>query len=531
MGVRAWINGLSVWNGKKIFAQDYTYSEDSTPIDASDTFGGSPQLTLIVNAVPGDKEFKNKDVEVTDGSLGRIRAIGRTPSGNEKTTSIQADGRTALLNVQKQTQPFTGTLSAALLSYFALCGLTSQITIDSIIGAKAVVLPGWNALVADMVRMLLVINGLEMTEIGNEIVIRPIRQRVAERLRDTDNASWSIDSSSLAKQVEGFYYNNTQRSNTLIYPFGGWNDQVQVYQVDAGSTLTFDLPVNASLTGVQQPVAVDSVTREYVNSSVYSVTGSNGLPVPAAQWLAGGGRLEVKILDDLSTLRVTVTGMNGGQFPPYRLANPAGPSNVYSSLRIVATGVFWEEKSELIYTGANETLTSQDVGASVKIPFINTRAEMYDAMIWAVARWCGPIQKLTISTAGIQRKGERNAFRYPTIREFNAANIGKLISDFNVEWAGKTIAQFNAYWDATVVDEFENQAFGNMGGARLLDDGQWYRVRTSQRGKIFQLSLEKDTTVRDFNTRYTDMTIAQFNAFWKGKTLSDFNSRPLREGL
>lgn len=531
MGVKAWINGLRIWNTQKIIPTSYSYSEDSTPIDPTDTFGGSPQLTLVVKSVAGDKSFKNKPIRVTDGSLGRIEAIARTPGGNGLLTTLQADGRTSLLNAEKLATPFVGTLDAAFRYYFSLCGLTTQITIDPIIGARSVVLPGWDGNVADHVRMLLVINQLEMTEVGAEIVIRTLRQRVALRLRDTDRPQWTIDSSQIAKQVEGYYYNNVQRTNTLIYPKGGWNPDVQVYQVEASGVTVFDIPVEASLASVAQPVAVSSVAKEYVASSVYSIVGTDGKIIPAAQWTRNGGSLQVEILEDQSTLRFTLRGSRETQYAPYRVAMPAGPSDVYSSLRIVASGVFFTEMTELMYTGANEALASQDVGATIKIPFISSLTDLYDAAIWAVARWCGPVQKLTLSTAGIQRKGERNAYRYPTIREFNAANLSKTIAEFNVEWAGQSIAQFNAYWDATVENEFANQAFGNMGGARFLDDGQWYRVRSSAKDGTFQLQMDRDTTIRDFNTRYANMTIAQFNDFWADNQVADFNSRPLREGL
>lgn len=527
-GIKLMIDGLLRWGGHKLTVSTYTYTEDSTSIDITDSYGGSPQLSVGVISVPNDKRWRNRRIELTDGSRGRASAIARTPGGNGIVTTIQADGRTALMNAERQAQNFVGTLDGAFRYYFGLVGLTSQITIDGPAGLRQVVLPGWKANVFDQVKVLLTLQQLEMSEVGTEIVIRPLRQRIALRIRDEDPVQWTMDSSQIAKKVEGFYYTNEQKVNTLVYPKGGWKPDVQVYQVDAGQVTEFDIPVDVVLSSVVQPTAVDSVPQALVGASVYSVTGTDGLIIPAAQWRAGGGNLVVSINEDLKSLHVVLTGPTGVNNGPFRLAMPSGPSSVYSSLRILGSGIFFDAKSVMLYTGANESLATQDVGATINRPEISTLAQLYDAAAWALARWCGPIMKISLSTAGIQRRGERNGYRYPTIREFNAANIGKTIAQFNSEWAGKSIRQFNDYWNATVVDEFKNQAFGNLAGARFLDDGQWYRVRSASIAEDFSLQMEKDTTIRDFNERYANMTIAQFNAFWAGLTISDFNVQPLR---
>lgn len=532
MGVRSFLQGRNWWFGKRLNAVSYGYDEMSTPVDPTDTYGGSPQLTANYLETPELKYSGDRELVIQDGSRGRAFGIVRTPSGNGSTVTLAADGRLSLANVDRVAQPYSGTLNGAILYYLGLVGLTDQIIIDLTIGARPVALPGWQANVWNQLKKLLVVHRCEITEIGTQIVVRPLRQRIAQRIRDTGKVSWSVDRTQRARTVEAYFYNSTAKTNAVFYPTPeGWTSDTTIISVDAGATVIQEFDIEASLSSVQQPSAVSSVDRSYVASSVYSVIGNDGLVIPPAQWVAGGGNVTVEILENTKRIRVTVTGSSELQYAPYRLAMPSGTTNAYSSLRIVGTGVFFSDRALYsIATGANPDIVTQEVGGgTVDNEFFDTIDRFYDAMIWAAAKYGGPQAKITLQTAGIQRLGERNAYLFPTIRQFNAQYLGQTIAQFNAAWANKTIRQFNAAMDATVVDEFRNQAYGNMGGARLLDDGQWYRVRHATRnGSAWDLELDRDTTIRDFNDRYKNMTIAQFNQFWSGYRIGDFDVRPLR---
>ncbi|WP_217182691.1 hypothetical protein [Streptomyces sp. AC495_CC817] len=499
----------------------FTIVEDSTPVDPSDSSGGYGQITTVVYDEQEVRGHSGKRLDLVDGQQGETTGTIRGLSGNGIAATIVADSRLALTAVKRQAQPFIGTLGNALRYYLGLCGITSGIVVDPALESKAVQLLGWNGVVYDQLKKLGPVHRFEMSLVSNNVVFRPVRGRVAVDYRDAQRA-WVQDESNLAQRVEGYSY-GVSSGTQLAYPIGGWNQDVTVYVVDAGQTTEIDIPLEASLTSVSQPTCVAFVDRYHSATSVYSVSGNDGIAIQPAQWAAGGGSVTVAIGEDTRSLKVTITASSETQYSPYRIGVSAGTSDWYSSLRLRATGVFYSKKLMSLPACLDPDRAPQEVGATVDNEFFENEDDLYHALLWSAARFGTPRMTINVTTKGINRVGDSGSARYPTIGDveaiFGAATIATRFTQL-----GPTIKDWDDTLFALVRDDFENQAFGNVGGARVERDGAWYRIRSATIAPAqVQYSAEWDTVIGDLPVE----TIAQWEARWAGRTIADVDREPL----
>lgn len=539
---RLTIDGLSAFTdiaGKRwrYAASDYSAVEDSTPIDPSDTSGGAGQIGLSIAPTPDGKQLRGKTVRLTDGAQGSTTGrISAASGGTANPTAVTADSRLIALNVVRVANPYTGTLAGAFSYYLGLVGITTAVSVDASLGGTPVVFPGWKAVVWDQVKRLCAVYRVEVSLVSDVVVVRPVRQRVTQDYRDAD-VSWSVDDTDISQSVEVFYYQSKSQASGLVYPAGGWTKDVTIYQVNAGEIATIDIPLQpesggegagCSVTSIVQPTCVDSVGPGDSTASVYTVVGNDGLPVTAAQWLARGGSLKVDIGEDTRSLTLTITGADDKQYSPYRIAMGAGDSSFYSSLRIIGTGVFFDKKKITLGTGNSQDVAPNEVGATVDSEFVTGLGDALSAGLSALCSATGPKQTLTVKTKGVNRQGDDGSFAYPSAADWNAKFAGWTATTFNTAYAGKTGADLDSAMIALVQGRFENQAFGNIAGARRFHDGCWYRVRSATvtpGGVTYQ--AERDTIASDWNAWYAGMTAAQFNAVAAGLTAYQFNVKPL----
>lgn len=509
----------------------YSIVEDSTPVDPSDSSGGIQQATFTVRLRPDDdwKSWRGQSAVITDRSQGTTSLIVTDLTVSQSIATVTANSSLAKAAVVRTTQPYQGTLGGAIRYYLGLVSITTNIVVDVTLESVPVVFQGWEGEVYFHVsKMLGPAFGFELALVGEQIVCRPFRTREATHNHDVQ-LSHSISQGNVAQSVVTNYYESTYKTNALAYPPGGWTPDVTVYQVDAGQVITVDdIPLNASLTSIQQPVCVTNVLPLYAGSSVYAVAGNDGLPIPPAEWAAFGGALSVKINDDTRSLSLTITGMNYAPNAPFRIAVSSGPSNYYSALRIVGTGVFTNQKSVTGYSTLSTDLATQVLGTTVDSPFITNQAQAYDRNIWTLAHYSGLTQALSVASTGINRAGDSGSYSFATVADFNQANSGKTIADFDSQWVGQSIDEFNQYWKDHSGSSFQNQAFGNLGGARILSDDSYFRIRTATdaAGQV-SYTAEADTTVADFDALWVNKKISDFDSFWSGKLVSDFDVSPL----
>lgn len=495
-------------------ARGYSVVEDSTPVDISDSSGGIGQMTVELdeNEFEGDLDLydlltlHNEPIELRDGANGITSGIVRGIGSPDYSGTLTADGAAAALAVNRQALPFNGTLENAFDYYLDLAGYTAGRIVDPSIASRSVSYMGFNAVVWDELKKICSAEQVEMTYVSGNMVFRPLRERVSENYRNS-SVTPQLATADLARNVDIAYFNRKFITGGLVYPTGGWTPDVKIITVNAGETRIETLEANVSLQSVTQPTCVASVSRFHSTSSVYCVTGSDGLVIPPAQWAADGGSLTVAIGSDARSIDVTIQAPATGQFEQYTIAMPAGTSadDQYSSLRLVGTGVHFRREVLRLSTSVDPDVVTAEVGTTVENEYVNTVDDAHRLGRWVMKRYGSPRYTLQVTTSGINRLGDNGVYVYPSVADFNTIYSGDLISNFNAAWPGGTIADFNAFMAAQTAIDFENQAFGNIGGSRIRFGDAWFRIRTgTTTPDTITYTAEEDTTVGDFNDEWAD---------------------------
>lgn len=531
-------------NVAKGISSSYSVDEESTPVDVSDVTGAVGRIT-VEQSIPRteaarilSKRLRRRTLQLEDAGrgqiMGRISQVSQNSSG---TVTYPVDQPTIKFVVRRSVPPFSGGLGNYLEMLFELVGVTTGFLIDSSLQNIPVVYRGTDEDLWLHLKRILPLHHAEIAFVSNNIVVRPVRGRLVDQRRDIDFDTTLADNQ-LARYVEGYHYNTETIVDELVYPPGGWNEDVSVYQVDANETIEVELELSASVTSVEDPIVLDFVAVNANNMSAYCVTGNDDKPIMAAQWLDGGGSITLEIADDTETVIAKIHGANIPELAPFRIAAVAGPSDYYSSLRIVGSGVRYERTMFRMRTAVPDDLVTTEV-VEVDNPNISTQAELLDALAWTLARYGDAgRQSLNVRSRGVQRKGDTGSYVYPTIGEFNAQATDEgwtTIADFNLALAAEgwdTIGEFNDSQFALVATDFVNQAFGNVAGARDFRDGMYWRIRKATlTPDTVSWSAEPDTIIQDGNDRWTGKTIADFNAAWDGFTVGDANIAPLERTL
>lgn len=521
-------------------ASTYSIVEDATPVDISDATGGYGQITIGLPDHVNVARARGAVIDVEDSRNGTTVGTARTPSATAFGKQIVADSRLAPLNNDRTAAYYTGTLEGAITYYLSLVDITAGIFIEPELRDTPVALRGWFGNVWDHMRKLAATFRFEVTVTSDNIVFRRTRTREAETYRDA-NIDWSMDDSQLAERVELYWYDQpTVSASTLLYPLGGWNPDVNIVTVEAGKTETVDVDLHpdgdetgpgASVLSVQQPVCVASVSKTHASSSVYCVAGNDGVIIPPAQWLAGGGSVTVAIGEDGASLIITVTGSRETQYAPYRIMMPSGTTEGYSSLRLVGQAMSYTRRRIELPTGCPPGEAAQDMAATVDATFITNYGDAFLALANAGQRYGAPKKVLQVTSGGINRVGSLDSYRYQTIDDWRADYTGMTINDWRAQYAGVRASAWNTAWKSTTRENFDNQAFGNVVGARREFEGTMYRIRSSTiTPQNVTYTAEGDTTLDDFRAAWAGRTIDDWRVIQAGLRASDFNAAPLATG-
>lgn len=468
MGVDIRIDGGVEWN-----ASDISVSEDSTPLDPSDTFGGVGSISFVVPVAEGSKELLTGTVEIDDSSRGTTTGVVDAIGGDRVAVKADAMTRLSALVADRTALPHVGTLDSLLLYYFGLCDITTGIVIDASVGAVEIVAPGWYGEVWAQVKKLASAYQFEVATVGADIVVRPPRQVTATRVRESSFA-WSLDRSDLAQTVEAWYYPVASITDALVVG----NELAPISNLDAGEVHEFDVRLSASLSSVDQPVAVDAVSFDSDGASEYSILDASDVPVDAEYWRRNGGHVTVEIGEDTRTLHVTVVGCHERARAPYRLVGVKADGFEFSTLRIVGSGVSLGREK---YTMPAAIDAAREVGAEVDNDFLTSWGHAHLVMLHAARRHGGTSRRIRGSA-----------------------------------------------WHVAPGAEFEGQQYGNVAGSRIFEDFNVYRIRAATltpSGVSYE--AEVDTTFADTNDVNSGHTIADWNALWSGRPIDDFNLRPL----
>lgn len=566
---------------------DWSIVENSTPLDAADTSGavGTISVTFDQRVTPSaTKRMRRKVVTVDDQGQGQI--IGRvdTTTGGSGTRTITGQNQLTLLAVNRTMKPFSGTLAEAMSYYLGLCGITDPDTyfVDETIALANVTLIGTYGNVWLQLKKLCVVAGIEISVVSDKIVIRPVRQRIGQNYRDSSQ-SWAIDDSQIASSLQVYYYEPIAVSPGdrvlrpsdaadwddgktgavygddpllggiadpneddwlglgLVYPTIDTLKSAEVLTVAAGETKTVQITLGASVTSLKQPAAVTKVSPNVAPAiSCYSVSGNDTLPISALEWRNRGGKITAKINDDTQTATLTITGAGIPELSPFTIGVDDG-QNQFNTLRLVGTGIGFTKKSITVHTGVSKDLAQQDQGATIDNEFITDIGEAYNAAVKAMGKLVGSYQTITVQTTGINRIGDTGTYIFPPVSTFNDdfasfATGAEFDSGQEAITGASTVGEFNDWGKKQVVTRFENQAFGNVGGARIEYDGSWYRIRTATLGPTgISYTAEMDMTLGDFAAAHPDgITESEFDALYADDaaiTVGDWNARPILGGV
>lgn len=246
-------------------------------------------------------------------------------------------------------------------------------------------------------------------------------------------------------------------------------DDNRILSVGAAQETVTKIQTEAYLTSVIQPTRV---TTFVPGAGTYYVIDSTGLPIVEDQWEDYGGALSVAIDNaEAGTIVITLTGPRE-QIPsttaPYSLAVSDG-QNQYAALSTLGSGVVADPQTLNLLTGADPSITPQDVAFTVDNAFINTLEQAYDAGIWAAVDASGPRTTYNIDVptvavtgfgdaAGSLIQAETSTYRVvdatvgrtsTSVTAIRHATVGTF-DDF---WSGQTVDEHDAFWGTYLCED------------------------------------------------------------------------------
>lgn len=532
MAIEIEVTGTGKFAGHKSSIGSYSYDEESTPITPGDSSGGVGQLSFDVLEDSDQTILLYRDgIRLTDSFSGAVAGVVDSIAVNDGVATISGRSRLGLLNTTRTVLGGATTLGTLITRVLNAGGITTGISIDASLSSISVIAPNYTGDLWIYLKDIAVAYQIEVALLNDTVTIRPLRQRIISPL-NIESESWEVSDVQLAQSVEVAYYNYSTVADSLVYPKGGWNSDVQVYQVDSAQTLAVDIPVDFYLSSVKQPIVQATVSKTYAGpDSVYSVAGNDGLPIPAAQWSDNGGSVTLSLKDDGTTIQATIVGANIPNLAPFRLAVSSGPSDYYSTLRIVGSGVSFDRQIFTQPTGLTASDTPTLVGITVDNPLISTFDAARDAAMRAIVPFCLPSRTYSATARVVNRSfTDGPEVIYPTFQVYNESlPVGYTFGNFNTEWSGKTFQQFTDAQGSTVVNDFKNQAFGNVAGARVKYRDAWYRISSANSTQDgIRFSANFDNLFSDFNTQWAGKTFTDFNGQMAGLSFTDFALIPMR---
>lgn len=544
MGVRVTVNG-------RVYEPvSFETSEEATPIAAGDSSGSVGTISIEIPYPDASRTdpvltfgptiLQGKDVTLTDSHLGYT--LGKVQSVSDQresgTFSLAILSRLDELNKYNvQAEPYVGTLGGGVAYYLSLAGITTDYLVDPLIAGDSVLFPGWTGELWYHLKQMVSALDCDLSLVSGVILVRPIRSRTVAIGRDLTRSAAS-GGGSLAETVEVYWYDSQAISDELVYPLGGgWSPNVEILNVNAGETSEYQLELSASLSSIQDPVMKTFVSQSHISSSVYTIVADDSLPVSVAEWTDNGGSVTVVLNPDTISLTVTMVGATnipiagGGYAKSFSLALASDESGSrYSTLRVLGTGVAYTREKEIFRTGVPHEDSPTLVGETIDNPFITTRSALYDAGTRAALRYSGTLATLTGTVTSVNKRGDTGIIASLTYAEVQANLTATLGSGFHYSdeqsfFSGQTYAEVATYFSNQVVSNYENQAIGNVQGARVWDTTtqRYYRIRAATLtpdGISFD-AAEDDQTHADMVDCFQGMTYADVEATRSGMTYQD----------
>lgn len=531
--------GVQVKIGGYIYeAESYSVEEESTPTSSDDSTGSVGTFNFTFVGVDNPLLLQDEEVFLADSrkgsTLGFVTRIDETDHGMVR---VQCQSRLGRLNIYDvQAQPFVGTLGDAFKYYNSLAEQYADVWVDESIENNPVTFPGWYGELWFNMKQLAASQNCEIALVSNVILLRPLRTRVAIDDRNVSR-SRTYGDTSLARAVEVYAYNNEAITNKLVYPPEGWTPETEVITVGAGEEIERTLELGASISSFQEPVMQTFVSQGHDSSSVYTIVGDDGLPIQPQQWKDFGGRVSFSIEPDTTSIKLRfrgAVGINSGQgqaISTFSLALGADfTGNRYSTLRIVGSGVMFRKELITVRTLVPDHLTGTEVGITIDNPFISNLGDAYTAGVRAAKWFAGEDISLRGEVTSINQLGDSGAASYPSYEFDQDLLDGKTYGQVESDYSGRTYRSIREEYFDLVRDEFENQLFGNTGGARVWDRKtlRWYRLRhgTINPG-VISFEADDDLTYEDMADLYVGSLYSDVESYFTGDSYSVRNRRGL----
>lgn len=530
------ILGDGVFAGSIANIVDYNVQEYGTPLSMTDLSGGvsSVEFSVLEDlSFDGSILLPGQLFELRDPHAGVQRGvIDGASSVDDYRLSVQANGRLYMLVCEREAAPYSGALSGALLQYFALCGISDGVQFDPDIAAIQVSLPHWVGDVWTQVKKLMAIHQFEISEVGGVITVRKLRLRNIDVRRYT-STRLRYSRAEASQIVEVYYYNNESAVDRQIFPEPDSSILDRpIISVEAGETTVETYPVNMWIQSVEQPQHVLSLPwNNIATDSAFSVVDSKGVPVTIQEWRNGGGLVSFDVGEDGRSVDVTVRGMTTQSRAPYRIASSSADREYqYAALYIVASGVAFNRKLAWSATGEDLLSAPANQVTTIDDPMVSTRQDAVTVLSHAVRSESGFRQELEVSATAVNRRGETGQKLYPTFAQFDAEWADATFAQFDLAEAGSTFGAFMEAEGDKLSGDFETQALGGIGGARVLHRENMYRITagsTSPSG--FTWIAVPDLLFQEWDTLSPDefAPFGEFDNKWVGKTFEQFARIPL----
>lgn len=552
--------------GKEIEALDYSVRESASPLTAGDSRGGVGSITFTIPAIDPEMPTRAGSVLAKLKTVGAVALVGEevelvderrgytvgtitdiSQSASNGTYSITCATRLRSLNIYNvQAQPFVGTLRGAFEYYLSLAGATTGVTISSTaLANRQVAYPGWKGELWHNLKMMAAAQDADIALVSGIILMRPIRERTA-RFNRAVGVSRELGGGNIALAVEVYQYNNRSINGEMVWPTDDLGTTGQIFSVNAGEVTEYALSLSASLTSIVQPTPQNWVAPYEMYASVYSVMTNDGQKVPAATWTLHGGSVRVILNEDTMSARLIIRGPKGLTVPnpnsdtgevkeatSFTLAEFGdGEQARRASLRLIGSGVAFSKEKITIPTGVSPSRTENAIGMTVDNPFLSTANEVYRAGTRAALEYSGLAPSLSVEVISVNRKGDSgnvSTLTYGEVEAYAKAQWGNAVtySDAAAGFAGMghtTYGAVDTFVRSLSPNQFENQVFGNVAGARVFDKEtrRWYRVRdASISDNIISASAENDNTYGDVQAHYGTRTYAQVDAIFAGMTYEE----------
>lgn len=517
--------GVSVRLDGKLLKDQHSYSirESSSPLAGNDSSGAVGTIDIDVSHQSESHLLLGKPVTFEDSRFGSTLGTITSVSSSGGVDSISATNRLGDLMIEVQVQPVNDTLANAFEYYLSLANIDTGIVVDPAISSRAVTFRGWYGnLWLGMKQMALALD-CDLTLVSNNIVLRPIRRFNAVRGRDLDR-SFTASGEQLALKQEVLWYENEYRSNYAVWPVTEDWESVEILSVSAGETVVRNLPLESSVTSIEEPIAMNYPGFSPGNMTVsgYTVVGDDNIHITPAQWTAFGGSLSVEINPDTESLSVTIVGakgmvqINGDPMRTFRIGLSSGDGNVYPALTIVGNGVHFKQNSLILNTGVPAWKTGQEFAPTIDNRFLNNLNDAYRTGTRGARRYAGRNMSISGTVTAVNRRGDKGSATYPPysfVQDlYSAQTYGNILSLHS----GKTYSDVKGEFYALVEDNFENQAFGNAAGARVYDrtTSRYYRVRSAtfaNRSEV-QFNADDDLTNSDIQEHFNGLTYGEVSA-------------------